>query len=91
MAAAENENIADNFRILTKLDFIFARAMLSKSYNGTEPIFNEKGHINIKKGRHPLLDKKSVVPIDIWLVWRIIMAAMPVSKTHAEMLRCRLS
>ena len=67
MAAAENENIADNFRILTQLDFIFARAMLSKSYNGTEPIFNEKGHINIKKGRHPLLDKKSVVPINIWL------------------------
>ena len=67
MAAAENENISDNFRILTQLDFIFARAMLSKSYNGTEPIFNEKGHINIKKGRHPLLDKKSVVPIDIWL------------------------
>lgn len=67
MAAAENENIADNFRILTQLDFIFARAMLSKSYNGTEPIFNEKCHINIKKGRHPLLDKKSVVPIDIWL------------------------
>lgn len=67
MAAAENENIADNFRILTQLDFIFARAMLSKSYNGTEPIFNEKGHINIKNGRHPLLDKKSVVPIDIWL------------------------
>ena len=66
MAAAENENIADNFRVLTQLDFIFARAMLSKSYNGTEPIFNEKGHINIKKGRHPLLDKKSVVPIDIW-------------------------
>ena len=67
MAAAENENIADNFRVLTQLDFIFARAMLSKSYNGTEPIFNEKGHINIKTGRHPLLDKKSVVPIDIWL------------------------
>lgn len=66
-AAAENENIADNFRILTRLDFIFARAMLSKSYNGTEPVFNEKGHINIKKGRHPLLDKKNVVPIDIWM------------------------
>ena len=53
MAAAENENIADN------------GTSMSKSYNGTEPIFNEKGHINIKKGRHPLLDKKSVVPIDI--------------------------
>ena len=66
-AAAENENKADHFRILTQLDVILALAMLSKSYNGTEPIFNEKGHINIKKGRHPLLDKKSVVPIDIWL------------------------
>ncbi len=66
-AALETEAILDNLKILTKLDFVFARAMLSKSYNGTEPVFNEKGYIHIKKGRHPLLDKKSVVPIDIWL------------------------
>lgn len=66
-AAEELESIHDDFLVMTKLDFIFARAMLSKSYNGTEPVFNEEGHIRIKKGRHPLLDKKSVVPIDIWL------------------------
>lgn len=62
MAAAENENIADNFRVLTQLDFIFARAMLSKSYNGTEPIFNEKGHINIKKAAIPCWTRKAWFP-----------------------------
>jgi len=61
------EAIAGNFSILTELDFIFAKALLSKDYNGTEPIFNTAGRINIKKGRHPLLDKKNVVPIDIHL------------------------
>ena len=53
--------------LLTKLDFIFARAQLSRSMNGTQPDFNEEGRILIKKGRHPLLDKKKVVPIDIQL------------------------
>lgn len=61
------ELLEDDLTLLTKLDFIFARAMLSKSYNGSEPVFNEDGIINIKKGRHPLLDKKKVVPIDIRL------------------------
>lgn len=61
------EALSDNLRILAELDFIFARANYSKSYSGSEPIFNEKGYINIKKGRHPLLDKKKVVPIDITL------------------------
>ncbi|MGN0353781.1 MAG: endonuclease MutS2 [Muricoprocola sp.] len=65
--AAEREYLADNLTVLTKLDFIFARAMLSKSYNGSEPVFNTEGIINIKKGRHPLLDKKKAVPIDIRL------------------------
>ena len=64
--AAEYSEILDtDLMLLTKLDFIFARAQLSKSYNGSEPIFNEHGIVNIKQGRHPLLDKKSVVPIDI--------------------------
>ena len=53
--------------LLTKLDFIFARAQLSRSMNGTQPDFNEEGRILIKKGRHPLLDKKKVVPIEIQL------------------------
>lgn len=67
LAATETEAIADDLRLLTRLDVIFARAQLSRSYNGTEPVFNTKGEIYIKKGRHPLLDKKSVVPIDIRL------------------------
>lgn len=66
-AAEEVMVLEDDLNILTKLDFIFARAMLAMSYNGSEPIFNESGYINIKKGRHPLLDKKKVVPINIQL------------------------
>ncbi len=66
-AAAELEPLETNLELLTRLDFIFARAQLSRSYNGSEPLFNQKGIINIKKGRHPLLDKKKAVPIDIRL------------------------
>ncbi len=53
--------------LLSELDFIFARAQLSLSYNGSEPDFNTEGRIRIKKGRHPLLDPKQVVPVDIRL------------------------
>ena len=63
----ETEALRDDLDLLTKLDFIFARAQLSRSMNGTQPDFNEEGRILIKKGRHPLLDKKKVVPIDIRL------------------------
>lgn len=66
-AGVELEALASNLTLLTKLDFIFARAQLSRSYNGSEPVLNDRGVINIKKGRHPLLDKKTVVPIDIRL------------------------
>lgn len=66
-AAEESEAILEDLKLLTKLDFIFARAQLSKSYNGSEPNFNDQGIVNIKKGRHPLLDKHKVVPIDIRL------------------------
>ena len=67
LAAQNLEILCEDLSLLTKLDFIFARASLSKSYNGSEPIFNDRGYINIKKGRHPLLDKKKVIPIDIYL------------------------
>ena len=63
--AQENDALISNIVILTELDFIFARAMLSKSYNGYEPDFNTDGIIDIRKGRHPLLEAKKVVPIDI--------------------------
>lgn len=66
-AGAYQTELEENLKTLTALDFIFARAMLSRHYNGTEPVFNENGYIHIKKGRHPLLDRKKVVPIDIIL------------------------
>ncbi|MCG8484637.1 MAG: Smr/MutS family protein, partial [Clostridia bacterium] len=53
--------------ILIKLDYIFAKGKLSVKMNGIEPKINEKGYVRIKKGRHPLLDPKTVVPIDIHL------------------------
>ena len=59
--------IENDFHILTTLDFIFAKAKLAKSYNGMAPVFNTEGHIRIRQGRHPLLDKHKVVPIDVRL------------------------
>lgn len=63
--AEYQEELSTNMNVMSHLDFVFAKANLSRSYNGSEPLFNENGYINIKKGRHPLLDKKKVVPIDI--------------------------
>ena len=61
------EEIRVNQRVLTKLDFIFAKAALSRHYMGSEPKFNENGWLNIKEGRHPLLDPSKVVPINLHL------------------------
>lgn len=59
--------LQDDYEILTELDFIFAKGSLARNYNGTAPIFNEEHRIRIRKGRHPLLDSRKVVPIDIHL------------------------
>lgn len=67
LAGLQVEALTENITLLAKLDFIFARASLSKQMKGTEPIFNDKGILHIKKGRHPLIDPKNVVPIDITL------------------------
>ncbi len=61
------EELAANQKIMTMLDFIFAKAKLAMEMNATKPLFNTDHIINIRKGRHPLLHKKSVVPIDIRL------------------------
>ncbi len=61
------EEILENFRILTKLDFIFAKALLSKDMKGSEPKFNNQGNLVLKQARHPLLDPKKVVPSNIHL------------------------
>ena len=65
--AAEIEYIKYDFDTLAELDFIFARASFARSYKGTEPIFNTDGIVDIKQGRHPLLEKHTVVPVDIKL------------------------
>lgn len=64
-AAVHTEELSLNQKTMTALDFIFARGKLALEQNATEPIFNTDHYINIRKGRHPLLDKKKVVPIDI--------------------------
>lgn len=67
LAGEHTEELSNNFRLLTTLDFIFAKAGLAVDMNASRPLFNNNRYINIRKGRHPLLDKKKVVPIDIHL------------------------
>ncbi len=67
LCAPEAEAIENDFRTLTELDFIFAKAIFARSYNGTEPDFNRDGVIALKKARHPLIPADVVVPIDITL------------------------
>ena len=66
-AGEHTQELASNQKIMTTLDFIFAKASLAMYENATMPIFNTEHHIKLRKGRHPLLDKKRVVPIDIEL------------------------
>lgn len=67
LTAQNRESIQYDLENLVELDFIFARASLAMEQNATRPIFNTRGFINIRKGRHPLIDKRKVVPIDIHL------------------------
>ncbi|MCI6240528.1 MAG: endonuclease MutS2 [Clostridium sp.] len=66
-AATYVSDIAYDLELLTDLDFIFAKAKFARATNSTRPIFNTDGIIDIRQGRHPLLEKHSVVPVDIRL------------------------
>ena len=66
-AASCTESIAQDYEILTELDFIFAKANLAREMKATCHVFNEKRQILIKEGRHPLLDPSKVVPVTIRL------------------------
>lgn len=61
------DDLARNQDLLVQLDFIFAKAKYAKDLDASRPIFREDGVINIKQGRHPLLDQKKVVPINVSL------------------------
>lgn len=63
--AGITEALAINYINLIKLDVIFARSEFSLKYDCREPRLNGEGYIQLKRARHPLLDKKTVVPIDV--------------------------
>ena len=66
-AAPCTEELRMDMELLAQLDFIFAKAGLARHYKCSAPVFNDKGYIHIKDGRHPLLNPQSVVPINVWL------------------------
>ena len=66
-AGAHTLEIAENQRIMTQLDFIFAKASLAMDQNASRPLFNDEHIVRIRQGRHPLLDRKKVVPINVSL------------------------
>lgn len=66
-AAEYTDSLLSDYEILTNLDCIFAKALLSRHFNCSRPVMNNKCIVNIKKGRHPLIEPHTVVPIDIYL------------------------
>ncbi len=66
-AGQYTDSLKYNIDTLTELDFIFAKGTLAKQMKASEPEFNANGYISIRKGRHPLIDPKKVVPIDVYV------------------------
>lgn len=66
-AAEYIDTIRTDYTILSELDFIFAKGALAINMNASMPIFNTEGRIYIREGRHPLLERKTVVPITVKL------------------------
>ncbi len=66
-AAEEADSIKTNYKILTGLDYIFARGKLARQMKAARPVFNTDGRINLKKARHPLIASDNIVPIDIYI------------------------
>lgn len=67
LVAEHTEEISQDFMILAELDFIFAKGELARKMNAVEPEFHTDGIIHLRAARHPLLDPKHVVPIDLTL------------------------
>lgn len=83
--ATEQEAISLNLELMVQLDFIFARATLAMEMNASEPVFNDEGRINLKKARHPLINKKkSFQSISVW-VMNLICLLSPVQTPAARL------
>jgi len=67
LVADEADILTASINNLTYLDFVFAKGELSLAQEANPPEFNQRGYVNIRKGRHPLLKAGTVVPTDIWL------------------------
>ncbi len=65
--AGHGESIADNFRILVRLDVIFGKAKLAYRMQAWAPIMNDRGRVELRNARHPLIDPKKAVPISLRL------------------------
>lgn len=65
--AAYKEAITDDFRLLVRLDVIFAKAKLAYRMRAWAPIMNDQGRVELRNARHPLIDPKTVVPISLHL------------------------
>lgn len=84
-AGAHTLEIAENQRTMTQLDFIFAKASLAMDQNASRPLFNDEHIVRIRQGRHPLLDRKKVVPIDVELGKNfMIFSSSPVPNTGGK-------
>lgn len=67
MCSLNKDQILNNYNIVCDLDFLFGKAKLGVLMKGTRPLINDRGYINLKKARHPLIDASKVVPIDVML------------------------
>lgn len=61
----EVETLTYNFNVIKKIDLIFSKAMLAKSYDGRKPKINQNGKLNLVQARHPLLNVSKVIPNDV--------------------------
>lgn len=67
-AAADHvEELLIDLELLAELDFAFAKARLAHEMKATQPRMNDRGFLKLKRGRHPLIDKSKVVPLDVEL------------------------
>ena len=65
IVSGESDTIQENFETITELDCIFARAKYAKENKCVPPVLNNRGKINIVRGKHPLIERDKVVPVSI--------------------------